>query len=895
MASLLFVLAYGLLQSAPLDKGDVCEQRFAEAAAAREQLRREGRTSEDLYLLIADRSKEALRCYDGAPAKRVMPLYTWETNARRLLGQDEEVRALVNAFFDVFEGTSQDSGSVAFMYRQRGLLHWRSGRFPLAVDDYVEALERTPDSLPIARASSHRMTGRAYRRLRDFDSARSHFAQAEQVLGQAPDSALGTRRTLAAVLLDRVDLTLAQLSRLDEQDVPPRLAEAEAQARKAASLYSRLDDRQDLSYAYSNLAAVQEATGQTEEALTSAREALRLGRQASDVRSVVAAMRRIGLIHLRTDRFAEAYRHLLEALELAEDDDIIDYQRLVQDDLGELREEQGDLGEAERWYRRAIETTEYLQASLGTTRWAALAFEEWQEPYRGLVRVLLAQGRPEAAFVALEQTRARRLRDLRWQARELGDSEDTIRTWVDSRRDELGRVREQIRAAPAGTDVQALHDREKQLEAQLAKAVDLDAAPDVLSLDVLRSALAGRDRVLLSYFIEGESAEAAAGSHVFVVTADTLVALPLPGASASRVRDGLRAVSPLLADVNAAPTLNARQFSLAALSSLYDLLYAPAARFVPEGASLVILPDGPLYTLPFGALVEAEHAEHAYRDAPYLLRKHPVSVELSAALLAEPAPHAETAYPLDVAAFGRSGFDTTDVDQGGVPLQDLPGVQAELASLGGMLRRAYVALEEEATEEALDVHVDGTHVLHLASHALVEPAAPLYSAIVLAPTSGEGASDGIVHLYELERHALSTPLVVLSGCNTARGVQHAGEGPESLQYAFRALGARSVLSTLWLADDEAITELMQRFYRGLRRGLPTDVALQQAQLDYLGRVGDARLANPFFWATPVLYGPAAAIPLEAPRRTGLWIGLIALATVAGVWLYRRLKVGTLEG
>ena len=881
MAPLLLILVFGLSQEAPPGEA-ACDHVLAQADSAYAQLLREARPPEILDRLAAQ-SRAARLCYDGGPTERTFQLYTWEGHALSLLGRDDEALELAEEFFNRFAGATRHLRDVAFMYRLRGELYWRSGRLGAALRDFTQAVDHAPDSLLTAKASYYRDVGRAYQRLGGFDLARQYYTQAEQALRRALDSReRGTRRTLAAVLLDQVDLTISQGENLE--GTGDRLALAEAQAREAAALYRALGEDQYLSYAYLNLADVQKEAGETDEALKSIHEALRLSRRFSDVRPTVGATYRLGLMRLEEGRHEEARHHLFEALALAEGGGLIDYQRLIRSELGALHELQGDLDGAERWYRRAIETTEGYRASLGTTRWAALAFGSWQRPYRALVRVLLAQGRPEAAFLVLGRTRARHLRELRLQAWQLADAG---RAPVDSLRRELDRVREQLRTAPAGPDVRALHNRETSLEVQLATAVNLDASPDTLSLEALRDALAQRDQVLLSYFIEDAPAGAVARSHVFVVTADTLVALPLPEASVTHVLDALHAVSPLLTGPNVAPTINAKQFSLAALGRLYDLLYAPAARLVPEDASLVFLPDGPLYTLPFGALVEAPHPAYAYGDAPYLIRKHPVSVELSASLLAEEPPPV-AARPLDVAAFGRSRFGGEVVDQFRLP--DLPSVQTELGRLGKLFRHAYVALEGEATEAAFSTYLDEAHVLHFASHALVHPSSPLYSSLILAPTSGEGADDGVVHLYELQKHALSTPLVVLSGCNTARGVQHAGEGPESLQYAFRALGAQSALSTLWLADDEATTQLMLHFYRGLRRGLSKDVALQQAQLRYLEGVEASPLASPFFWATPVLYGPADPIPLKAPHRTALWMGFFVVVLVIGGWLLvRQLK------
>jgi CHAT domain-containing protein len=190
-------------------------------------------------------------------------------------------------------------------------------------------------------------------------------------------------------------------------------------------------------------------------------------------------------------------------------------------------------------------------------------------------------------------------------------------------------------------------------------------------------------------------------------------------------------------------------------------------------------------------------------------------------------------------------------------------VRTELRALRRTVAGTRVALNDAATEPALRRDIRRAGVLHVASHALVNPTAPLQNALLLHPDSSSTAadSDGVLFLHELRGRA-QIPLVVLSGCNTARGPLRGGEGMEGLQYAFRALGARSTLSTLWSVADDASVDLMRSFYEHLRSGVSKDRALRRARLDYLAAHPDR--ASPFFWAAPVLYGSPAPVPLESP-------------------------------
>ena len=84
-------------------------------------------------------------------------------------------------------------------------------------------------------------------------------------------------------------------------------------------------------------------------------------------------------------------------------------------------------------------------------------------------------------------------------------------------------------------------------------------------------------------------------------------------------------------------------------------------------------------------------------------------------------------------------------------------------------------------------------------------------------------------------------------CETSLGHERSGEGPSSLNRAFLAAGARSVLSALWKVDDVATSELMIRFYRRLTAGTSKAEALRLAQVELI-ESPDLGYQAPLFWA-----------------------------------------------
>ena len=70
--------------------------------------------------------------------------------------------------------------------------------------------------------------------------------------------------------------------------------------------------------------------------------------------------------------------------------------------------------------------------------------------------------------------------------------------------------------------------------------------------------------------------------------------------------------------------------------------------------------------------------------------------------------------------------------------------------------------------------------------------------------------------------------------------------------AFLNAGARSVVASLWPAEDTYTKGLMEAFYRHLALGETKGEALRKAKVDMLRKFGNA--APPMYWAGFVLIG-----------------------------------------
>ena len=78
-------------------------------------------------------------------------------------------------------------------------------------------------------------------------------------------------------------------------------------------------------------------------------------------------------------------------------------------------------------------------------------------------------------------------------------------------------------------------------------------------------------------------------------------------------------------------------------------------------------------------------------------------------------------------------------------------------------------------------------------------------------------------------------LVVLSACESGLGKEMGGEGLIGLTRAVQYAGARSVMVSPWKISDLTTTELMVRFCKNFKQGLPKGEARRAAQMELIQR------------------------------------------------------------
>jgi len=198
-------------------------------------------------------------------------------------------------------------------------------------------------------------------------------------------------------------------------------------------------------------------------------------------------------------------------------------------------------------------------------------------------------------------------------------------------------------------------------------------------------------------------------------------------------------------------------------------------------------------------------------------------------------------------------FERGMSDVFGITLHDLPKTREEVLTASSIVGKdSVLLLGAKATETAFKTEpLADFKIVHIATHGFADTQFPERSGLILGvdPASHD---DGLLQVREIIRLRFNADLVTLSACNTGVGKLEGEEGVTNLVEAFLVSGARSVVASLWSADDTYTGTLMERFYTHIAQGQEKAEALRQAKLDVLAKYG--KQVSPYYWGAFVLVG-----------------------------------------
>ncbi len=461
-------------------------------------------------------------------------------------------------------------------------------------------------------------------------------------------------------------------------------------------------------------------------------------------------------------------------------------------------------------------------------------------------------------------------------------------------------------AAAVTKEIEDLVSRYQEAEGQIRIGSPGYAAltqPQPLSAKQVQEQLLDNDTLLLEYSLGEER------SYVFALTPNSLNSYELP--KRLEIESKTTSLYDLLTERDRSipgESARARQARISkaeaeyrdAASALSRILLGPVAGLLGQ-KRLLIVSDGALHYVPFAALPVPGTSGQDSSSTPLMVDHEIVNLPSASTLavlrheqadrkqpaqqvvvLADPVFDKQdtrvrsTAGPngnkgeqrskdnneaglsnvLSMRQLTRSAADLDLAPTGELHLPRLPFTRDEAKTI-------LAVVPPGASKEALDfdasrkLAVSGElakyHVVHFATHALVDNVHPELSGLVLSLVDQQGApQEGFLDLQDIYDLDLPVDLVVLSACQTGLGKEINGEGMIGLTRGFMYAGASSVVSTLWKVDDFATAKLMGHFYRAMKRGRMTPAqALRQAQLALWK---EDRWSAPYYWAGFTLQG-----------------------------------------
>jgi CHAT domain-containing protein len=273
---------------------------------------------------------------------------------------------------------------------------------------------------------------------------------------------------------------------------------------------------------------------------------------------------------------------------------------------------------------------------------------------------------------------------------------------------------------------------------------------------------------------------------------------------------------------------------------LYASLVEPAAKLIPPGSRVMLLPDVSLYGLNFETLIVPGPQPHFWIEDVTVTTASSLSLLSSAANRAPPKEK-------NLLLVG----DAVPVPEFG-PLPQAPSEMQKIQEYFPKPRRAVLQGSQATPSAYLGSEPGRFSYLHFVTHGTASRARPLESAVVL---SKESAGDSYkLYARDIVQHRLNANLVTISACNGSGTRAYSGEGLVGLSWAFLAAGAHNVIGALWEVSDASTPQLMDALYGELSQGKDPAAALRSAKLSLLHSTNpNTVFRKPFYWAPFQLY------------------------------------------
>ncbi len=684
---------------------------------------------------------------------------------------------------------------------------------------------------------------------------------------------------------------------------------------ESLAIEKEIGDRNGLGKSFGNIGNLYSDLGRNEDALKYYEESLAIYREVGDREGAAIDLTAIGSVYSVLGRYEKAYETLGESLkigiEIGEPDTL--WRALCE--LGKASAKLGKDLEAVSHYEKAIDTIEAMRAGLSEQETKIIfmsgkifVYDELiglyekmhaQDPSKGYDKKALEIFERKQGRVFLEEMGKSGARDFSGLPGTVKESETDLENRmgkaqanIAAERSKDAKQRDAARLQALEAGLQQIRVAYRTLQEEIrAKYPDYYALkyPEPASLKSIQEQVLGPDEMLLVYGVMKDSA------CLWVIGKKRFGFYPISigenelGQKVNSWRKATASIMKILSgSINSPREIGASvDAAMKAVSSegheLYELLMPKDVGEALSGAkTLYIVPSGPLYGLPFEALVSRMEGE----VPRYMVEDYPMAYLSSASLLktlreAQARKTTKDRFPLIAFAnpvYGKSeapgatrgGSEVADLraraylDMMGGSFLELPETEEEAREIKDVLLAADSSMPLQLRQDASRSNVlklneaqklaDYRYVL-FSCHGVVPDVTNRVSqpALVLSQPDPAGGA-GFLTMADTFGLRLDADLVTLSACNTGRGIEARGEGVVGLTRSFMYAGTPAISVTLWSVESQSAKTLSTGLYENLKAGRGRAEALRYIKLRMIHGEEDENYRYPFFWAPLVLFG-----------------------------------------
>jgi len=385
----------------------------------------------------------------------------------------------------------------------------------------------------------------------------------------------------------------------------------------------------------------------------------------------------------------------------------------------------------------------------------------------------------------------------------------------------------------------------------------------ICSLDEVRQQVIEEGTILLEYLLGDDR------SYLLSLTSRTAKLSVLP--NRRKIESSLRAYLKVISEVSI------RERSLFSASKRIGREIIPPEIFteLSEAKAIIIIPDGVLNYLPFETIRINDGVKEEYLIESFSISYCPSASTLrmliggshrkvwKKTILAIGGPKYGNYPGLNIAASDRY-MDTKEnpLIVRKLTFAELPYSGKEAIDVGRLFPRkeSQVITGEDVNEDIVKkLPLWEFRIIHFSCHGYLDEANPMHTSLVLTPGPSQ-EEDGFLRMEEIYKLSLDADMVVLSACQSGKGILEKGEGVMSLARPFFFAGARSVIAALWPINDKSTADLMREFYKSIIQGRSVNESLRSAKLKMIR----SSCAHPFYWSGFVLQGNPGLVRTPHP-------------------------------